>query len=554
MAVGTLIWTTRKLMATSAPKVGLEDVAVDKAWCMSTIAARPEVPMQDVFENYKTGYQSVTKDIEDECWLEVTQGKIPEGLVGTLLRNGPALFERGGQKREYLDGDGMISQVAVKDGKVHFKSRFVGTDSFKREEEAGRFTDMTIFTAEDPRPEILGGPIWLYRLRDDIFGGPPSPKNNGAYNALHWAGKTMAIDWGRPWALDNDTLEVVGDGKTDALSKINYTAHYRIMENDDGTSTIVFFNPHTDWAKYKSTVSFYEFDEQGNQLSSKVVEFDATYFHDLIVTDNYYVLFDCPIKMDYGKAFVGYPLGKNSLGNTVSEDTDKAPLFRIYPRRGNEEPIFVESPYFCYAFHHVNGFDDGKKMVFDTCTWDRFTLYFTDIVKPDGKEFYPKTKMSRFVIDLEKGTCERKVIHETPCEYPVVGPKGTGKPYQHSYMCTSAVKDGEVHGPLQAITKVSMKDTSVDCAEATLESWVPGDYKFSMEPVFAQRPGAKAEDDGWILSLIHDGTPGNVGTDFVVLDAQNVEQGPIATCRLPHYVPIGVHGSFTPEYLGPATA
>ena len=44
--------------------------------------------------------------------------------------------------------------------------------------------------------------------------GPPAPKSNGAYNALHWAGKTVAIDWGRPWALKSDTLEVDGSGAT----------------------------------------------------------------------------------------------------------------------------------------------------------------------------------------------------------------------------------------------------------------------------------------------------------------------------------------------------
>lgn len=559
MAAGAFMYTALKVLRGKSDDEAaqmLTAVNVEPSWSMATVAAKPtetEAPMQDLFENYRTGYSSVNSDVQTEQWLECTQGEIPKELTGTLLRNGPALYERNGQSREYLDGDGLISQMGIKDGKVFFRSRFVGTDSFKREEEAGRFTDMSIFTAEDPRPELLGGPIWLHRLRDDIFGGPPKPKSNGAYNALHWAGKTVAIDWGRPWALNSDTLEVEGDGKTDALSKLKFTAHFRIMEDGD-KKTIVFFNPHTDWAKSLSTVSFYEFDAEGNQISSKVVEFEATYFHDLIVTDNYYVLFDCPIKMDYRKAFIGYPLGENSLSDTVSEDTNKLPLFRLYPRRGDGEPIYVESPEFCYAFHHINGFDDGKKMVFDTCTWDRFNLYFTDIVKPDGKQFYPKTKQSRFVIDLEKKTSTRTIIHDTPCEYPTVAPSATGKPYKCSYMCTSAFKEGDVNGPLQNLTKVVFPDLSMGCQEAKMETWHPGANKFFQEPIFHPRPGSKAEDDGWVLALVHDGEPGNMGTELVILDAQKIPDGPIATVRLPHYVPIGVHGSFTEEFLGPAPA
>ena len=74
------------------------------------------------------------------------------------------------------------------------------------------------------------------------------------------------------------------------------------------------------------------------------------------------------------------------------------------------------------------------------------------------------------------------------------------------------------------------------------------------EPIFHPRPGSTAEDDGWVLALVHDGTPGSKGTEMVILDGQKIADGPIATVRLPHYVPIGVHGSFTDDFLGPATA
>ena len=40
-------------------------------------------------------------------------GNLPKALNGTLLRNGPGLFERAGRrKRHLLDGDGLIQGVS----------------------------------------------------------------------------------------------------------------------------------------------------------------------------------------------------------------------------------------------------------------------------------------------------------------------------------------------------------------------------------------------------------------------------------------------------------
>lgn len=135
--------------------------------------------------------------------------------------------------------------------------------------------------------------------------------------------------------------------------------------------------------------------------------------------------------MNYFKSFVDYPMGKVALGDTIDQDRNRPPIFRLFPRRDHGE--MIEIPVVdkhCYAYHHVNGFDlteDGSKVVFDTCTWDRFTLYFKDIIEADGRNYFPRTEMTRFTIDLEKGYATSERINERPCEYPTVAPKATGK-------------------------------------------------------------------------------------------------------------------------------
>ena len=51
-------------------------------------------------------------------WVTEVEGEIPKEMVGTLLRNGPAMYERDGFVKSYLDGDGMVTSIAIKDGKA----------------------------------------------------------------------------------------------------------------------------------------------------------------------------------------------------------------------------------------------------------------------------------------------------------------------------------------------------------------------------------------------------------------------------------------------------
>ena len=53
-----------------------------------------------------------------------------------------------------------------------------------------------------------------------------------------------------------------------------------------------------------------------------------------------------------------------------------------------------------------------------------------------------------------------------------------------------------------------------------------------------------AEGDGWLVALVYRGDEDQ--SDFVVLDAQDVTAGPIASARIPRRVPFGFHGNWKP--------
>jgi all-trans-8'-apo-beta-carotenal 15,15'-oxygenase len=77
--------------------------------------------------------------------------------------------------------------------------------------------------------------------------------------------------------------------------------------------------------------------------------------------------------------------------------------------------------------------------------------------------------------------------------------------------------------------------------------WDAGSRRYVNEPLFVPKPHPTAEDDGWILAILHNGETDR--GELVILDAQRVADGPLATVRLPHHLAAGLHGSFSPKLL-----
>ena len=53
------------------------------------------------------------------------------------------------------------------------------------------------------------------------------------------------------------------------------------------------------------------------------------------------------------------------------------------------------------------------------------------------------------------------------------------------------------------------------------------------------------EDEGYVIVQLY--IPERHVTEFAILDAQRVDNGPIARIKLKHHIPFGFHGTFTPE-------
>jgi carotenoid cleavage dioxygenase len=65
------------------------------------------------------------------------------------------------------------------------------------------------------------------------------------------------------------------------------------------------------------------------------------------------------------------------------------------------------------------------------------------------------------------------------------------------------------------------------------------------EPVFVARSPESAEGEGFLLTPVYDA---NIDKSFLmILDAENIEKGPLAKAMLDHRVPFGFHGNWMPS-------
>ena len=95
----------------------------------------------------------------------------------------------------------------------------------------------------------------------------------------------------------------------------------------------------------------------------------------------------------------------------------------------------------------------------------------------------------------------------------------------------------------------------MDLDEQKMIIYEHGPNKYGMEAQFVARPGAEAEDDGWLVMYVHDES--DMSADFhgrtqcVIIDAQNVEAGPVAAISLPERVPYGAHSMWRSDLKRP---
>ena len=100
--------------------------------------------------DWSSAFRNVGVEL-DGVAVTAARGTIPPELQGTLYRNGPGRMERGGQWVHHpFDGDGMITALRFGPEGVKLSNRFVRTEAWLAEEQAGKFLYRGVFGTQKP--------------------------------------------------------------------------------------------------------------------------------------------------------------------------------------------------------------------------------------------------------------------------------------------------------------------------------------------------------------------------------------------------------------------
>lgn len=416
--------------------------------------------------------------------LEI-KGEVPRDLNGLFVRNG--MNPVSGYSDHWFFGNGMLHGIYLENGKASYKNRYVKTPYYEN--------DLNVISS---------------------FGDlSASPANT---HIVNHAGKLLALEeTSLPWELNRD-LETIG--VEDYKGKLNtaMTAHPRVCPE---TEEMLFFAYSMMGEPY---LYYHRVSKQGELVQTEAIEIPRpVMMHDWNITRNYVVFMDLPIVSDMDLAVsTGSPFGfKPECGARLG----------AMPRDGNNSDVrwFDIDP--CFVFHSFNSFEEGNKIIlYVSRQQEAMVGGFKDIY---GGE---KTvaRLWRWIIDLENGMVSEEQLDDGACDFPRVNDNRIGLHTEYGY-CMQIKTDVESLTFGETLFKYHLE--SGKRTDHHLGSNVAGG-----EPVFAPKPGSTKEDQGWILSLVHDRNTRK--SKLVIVDAEAFDQEPVAEVMIPQRVPYGAHGSW----------
>ena len=86
-------------------------------------------PQRQLCDDWSAAFTSQEHEF-DAVPLQVAGGSLPRSLRGTLFKNGPARFRRGGERyAHWLDGDGYVTALVLDGGGATWSGRYVRTEA-----------------------------------------------------------------------------------------------------------------------------------------------------------------------------------------------------------------------------------------------------------------------------------------------------------------------------------------------------------------------------------------------------------------------------------------
>ncbi|XP_037536429.1 beta-carotene 15, 15-dioxygenase 2, like [Nematolebias whitei] len=540
-----------------------------------SLSSRERCPQASGLESLASMVSSV-EEIPDPIPTTI-KGTIPTWINGSFLRNGPGKFEFGeGRYTHWFDGMALMHRFLICEGKVTYSSRFLRSDSYVCNSEKNRIvvSEFGTLAMPDPCKNIFARFFSRFQT--------PKATDNANVNFVKYKGDYyVSTETNYMRRVDPQSLETkdkVDWSQYIAVSSATAHPHYDRegaaynMGNSYGKQGF-FYNiirvppPENEAAKTDAA------DLSGAEVICSIRAAESrkpSYYHSFVMSENYIVFVEQPIKLDLLK-FMLFKIQGKSFHKIMTWEPRCGTVFHLVDRlTGKESEVkYLAAPMF--TLHQINAFEDNGFLVMDMCCGDdggvigEYTL--ENLRRESGEKldkFYnslcrnlprryvlplnvdEQTPLDQNLITLEncKATARKTkprevyVTHEElhsdellqygGLEFPQINYlQHNGKPYRYFYSC------GFGHVFADSLLKM-------DVHTKELKVWrYPGLYP--SEPVFVASPNAAEEDDGVVLSVII--TPRKEKSTFLlVLDAKTFTE--LGRAEVSVCIPFGTHGVF----------
>jgi carotenoid cleavage dioxygenase len=478
-----------------------------------TRVSQPLVTLPDDDDHpYRTGAWQPNLSEWDAVDL-VVEGTLPADLEGVYLRNTENPVHPSIGMYHPFDGDGMVHQLLISEGKASYRNRFVRTAGFLAEQEAA-------------------GPLWTGMLdmpansiRPDGWGARTRMKDASSTDVVVHNGQVLTSFWqcGELYAMDPRTLEP--QGTLPWVPAEGISAHTKV---DERTGEMLVFN----YSKQAPYMHYGVVSPQGELVHWIDVPLPGPRLpHDMAFTERFSILNDHPLFWD---------------PSLLEQDIHLPRFFRDLPMRLAVVPRFGQTSdirwFECeptYVLHWINAYEDGDEIVLDG--------YFQGNPNPrkqEGDDFYKafyrhidlnqlEARPRRYRLNLVTGQVKEEDLSDRFMEFGMINGRYGGQPYRYSYAATG-------HPGMFLFDGLVKKDHLTGAEER----YAFGEGRFGSETPMAPRIGSTAEDDGYLVTFVSD--VNEDCSEALILSAQDVAAGPVCRIRLPERISSGTHSCWAP--------
>jgi beta,beta-carotene 9',10'-dioxygenase len=459
------------------------------------------------------GFDSGAREIDDA--QVVVHGELPAWLSGSLLLNGPALWDLAERSYEHwFDGLAMLHRLRIAGGQVRYRSRFLQSEDY-RKSVAAQHPTFRSFGSRD----AFG---WFERLKQLRS---PQIGDNGAVVMSRVGSQWIATTEGpHLTGFGADTLATTGRLTFDDDADIHLMSAHGITDRQGNYWNVgIELGPKCTYKLFRLRPGARRREVVGSERGRA-----CGYTHAFAMTRRHALIWETALRVQpLGFVFSGRAYMRNfhwrpkrgSMLHAIGLDDGKVTSWSIPPMM---------------CFHAIQAYERGDEIVAELCVLDDGQV-FDDLLLDRlrvGEPLQSRQQLQRYRLQRGRSDAVIETFGEA-FDLPRVHPSRLGNDAARiAWGAGNAPGDGAFFD----------RTVRIDLASGERREWQRGNA-VQLEPLFVPRSADGADDDGVLLvpTLADD----DATTMIAVLDAGSLECR--AMLQAPQVVPFGFHAAYNAQ-------